>query len=209
MIRRLTLSDLYVRLMYNRAMNKSFFALALALSLIPAAALAQDTNASQQPTDTQRQQMHQMHEQFDQSERQLHDQLRSQILSVLTPVHRRALAAEIGNLVLSPNPDIDAAAKQIDAILSPGERQRILQAHAAYESQSRQLHEQMKSQMQSEMPNWHPPSHDHMMSPSMQAQMRDPGWIVLHALPPHEHGMMGMGDHGSMGAPPMGGASPP
>jgi hypothetical protein len=43
----------------------------------------------------------------------------------------------------------------------------------------------------------------------MQAQMRDPGWIVLHALPPHEHGMMGMGDHGSMGAPPMGGASPP
>jgi hypothetical protein len=33
----------------------------------------------------------------------------------------------------------------------------------------------MKSQLQSAMPNWHPPSHDHMMSPSMQAQMRDPG----------------------------------
>jgi hypothetical protein len=185
-------------------MSKSFCALALALSLIPATALAQDTNSSQQPTDAQRQQMHQMHEQFDQSERQLHDQLRSQILSVLTPGHRRALAAEIGNLVLSPNPDIDAAAKQIDAILSPGERERILQAHAAYESQARQLHEQMKSQMQSEMPNWHPPSHDHMMTPSMQAQMRDPGWILLRALPPHEHGMMGMGDHASMGAPPPG-----
>ncbi|MGC9993243.1 MAG: hypothetical protein ABSD52_12720 [Candidatus Cybelea sp.] len=191
-------------------MSKSIFALALALSLIPAAALAQDTNASQQPTDAQRQQMHQMFEQFGQQERQLHDQLRSQILSVLTPVHRRALAAEIGNLVLSPNPDIDAAAKQIDAILSPSERQRILQAHAAYASQSRQLHEQMKSQMQSEMPNWHPPSHDdHMMNSSMQAQMRDPGWILLRSLPPHEHDNMGMGDHGAMGSPPMGGAPPP
>jgi hypothetical protein len=189
--------------MYDGAMNQSFFALALALSLMPAAALAQDSNASQQPTDAQRQQMHQMFEQFGQQERQLHDQLRAQILSVLTPVHRRALAAEIGNLVLSPNPDVDAAAKQIDAILSPGERQRILQAHAAYASQARQLHEQMKSQMQSEMPNWHPPSRDgHMMSSGMQAQMRDPGWIVLRALPPHEHDNMGMGDHGAMGGAP-------
>jgi hypothetical protein len=189
--------------MYNRAMNKAFFALALALSLMPAAALAQDSNASQPPTDTQRQQMHQMFEQFGQQERQLHDQLRAQILSALTPVHRRALASEIGNLVLSPNPDVDAAAKQIDAILSPGERQRILQAHAAYASQARQLHEQMKSQIQSEMPNWHPPSHDdHRMSAGMQAQMRDPGWIVLRALPPHGHDDMGMGDHGAMGGAP-------
>ncbi len=189
--------------MYNRDMNQSFFALALALSLMPAAALAQDSNGSPQPTDAQRQQMHQMFEQFGQQERQLHDQLRAQILSVLTPVHRRALAAEIGNLVLSPTPDVDAEAKQIDAILSPGERQRILQAHAAYASQARQLHEQMKSQMQSEMPEWHPPSHnDHTMSAGMQAQMRDPGWIVLLALPPHEHDNMGMGDPGAMGGAP-------
>ena len=65
--------------------SKSFFALALALSLIPAVALAQDTNAPQQPADAQRQAMHQMHRQFEQSERQLHDQLRSQVLSGLTP----------------------------------------------------------------------------------------------------------------------------
>jgi hypothetical protein len=31
--------------------------------------------------------------------------------------------------------------------------------------------------------------------------MRDPGWILLRALPPHEQGMMGMGDHGAMGPP--------
>jgi hypothetical protein len=199
--------------MYNRRMSKSFFALALALSLIPAAALAQDANTSQQPTDAQRQQMHQMLEQFGQQEQQLHEQLRSQILSVLTPVHRRALAAEIGNLVLSPNPDIDAAAKQIDAILSPSERERVLQAHDAYASQVRQLHEQMKAQILSEMPNGHPPGHDdHLMNPAMQAEMRDPGWIVLRALPPHEEGSMG--DHGPMGPGPMGpgptgGAPPP
>jgi hypothetical protein len=168
-------------------MSKSFFALALALSLIPAVALAQDTNTSQQPTDAQRQAMHQMHEQFEQSERQLHDQLRSQVLSGLTPAHRRAIAAEIGNLVISPNPDIDAAAKQIDAILSPGERQRILEAHAAYASQARELHEQMKSQLQSEMPDFQPSTRDHMMTAAMQMQMRDPGWILLRALPPHEH----------------------
>ena len=185
-------------------MSKSLFALALALSLVPAAALAQDTNSTQPPTDAQRQAMHQMFEQFAQSEHQLHDQLRSQILSGLTPVHRRAIAAEIGNLVTSPNPDMDAAAKQIDTILSPGERARILQAHTAYESQVHQLHEQMKSQMQSEMPDSHPSTRDHTMSAAMQTQMRDPGWILLRALPPHEQGNMGMGDHGGMGAPPPG-----
>jgi len=190
--------------MYNRFMSKSFFAVALALSLIPAVALAQDTNSSQPPTDAQRQAMHQMFQQFAQSERQLHDQLRSQILSGLTPVHRRAIAAEIGNLVISPNPDIGAAAKQIDAILSPGERQRILEAHAAYASQSRQLHEQMKAQIQSEMPDSRPSTRDHMMTAAMQTQMRDPGWILLRALPPHEQGMMGMGDHGAMGPRPPG-----
>jgi hypothetical protein len=196
MTRRLVPSDPYGRLTYNHGMSKSFFALALALSLIPVAALAQDTNSAQPPTDAQRQAMHQMFEQFAQSERQLHDQLRSQILLGLTPVHRRAIAAEIGNLVISPNPDIDAAAKQIDAILSPGERQQILSAHAAYASQVRQLHEQMKSQLESEMPNAHPSPRDHMMTAARQTEMRDPGWILLRALPPHEHGTMGMGDHG-------------
>lgn len=192
--------------LYNRTMIRSFFTAALALSLLPAAALAQDANPPPQPTDAQRAQMRQMFQQFAQSERQLHDQMRSQILSGLTPVHRRAIAAEIGNLVTSPNPDVDAAAKQIDSILSPGERERILQAHDAFASQSRQLHEQMKSQMQSAMPNWHPPSGQHMMNGPMREQMRDPGWIVLHALPPLGPGMMGHmmdwgGDH-MQGAPP-------
>jgi hypothetical protein len=183
-------------------MNKNLLALALALSVTPVAALAQDAGAPTQPTAEQWQSMHQAMQQFAQQEDQLRDQMRAQILSTLTPVHRRAIAAEIGNLVISPNPDPDATAKRIDTILSPGEQQRIIQAHATFEAQSRQLHEQMKAQMQSQMPAGHPEMRNHMMSASMQAQMRDAGWIVLHALPPHEPGTMG--HMPGMGGPPSG-----
>jgi hypothetical protein len=51
--------------------------------------------------------------------------------------------------------------------------------------------------MQAMMPAGHPPMGDHpmMMGQGMQAQMNDAGWIVLHALPPHAPGMMGMMGH--------------
>lgn len=187
-------------------MNKSFFALALALSVLPVAALAQDSNAAAPgpPTDAQRQQMHQTMMQFAQQEEQLHQQMRTQILSSLSPVQRRAVAAEIGNLVISPNPDPAATAQRIDAVLSPGARQRILAAHTAFATQSRALHEQMKTQMQQMMPDRQMPDHP-MPSAQMRAQMNDAGWILLHALPPEGAGMMGMmghmWDHGQ-GAPP-------
>jgi hypothetical protein len=181
-------------------MSKSIFALALALCVIPFAALAQDTNAPPPPTADQRQAM----QQFVQQEGQLHDQLRSQILSVLTPVHRRAIAAEIGNLAVSENPDIDATAKRIDAILSPGEQQRIVQAHATFATQSRQLREQMMAQMGGGMPGGRPP-----MNGQMPMRAPDAGGIVLMALPPHPDGMPGMmghmmdmGGHGQGGPPP-------
>jgi hypothetical protein len=176
-------------------MSKNLLALAFALSLIPAAVLAQDAG-TQAPSDAQRQAMRQTFQQFAQQEGQLHEQLRSQILSNLTPVHRRAIAAEVGNLVVSANPDPAVTAKRIDTILSPGERERIIQAHQAFATQSMQLHQQMKAQMQQMMPAGHPPMGDHpkMMGQAMQQQMNDAGWIVLHALPPHE-GMMGMMGH--------------
>jgi hypothetical protein len=184
-------------------MTKSLFALAFALSLIPVAALAQDAG-TQAPTDAQRQAMFQTMRQFGTQEDQLRQQMRGQILETLSAVHRRAVAAEIGNLVVSPNPDPDATAKRIDAILSPGERERIIQAHQAFATQSMQLHEQMKTQIQQQgMPVGHPSMGDHTMGQGMQQHMNDAGWIVLHALPPHE-GMMGMGhmmDHPE-GPPP-------
>ena len=138
-----------------RRMNKSILALALAVGLIPIAVLAQDTNGSSAPTADQRQAMHQTFEQFAQQEEQLRQQMRWQILSALSPVHRRAVAATIGELAISPNADTQAAAQRLDQILSPAERQRVLVAHASFAAQSRQLHDQMRTQLQSEMPAGH------------------------------------------------------
>ena len=175
-------------------MNKHFFALAFALSALPISAVAQTTDNASAPTQDQRQQFKQSMEQFKQQEEQLHQQLRTQILSGLTPVHRRAVAAEIGELAVSPNPDPEATAKRIDMILSPGERSRIISAHEQYRNQAEQLHQQMMSQLKSEFPNMPDPHHgDHQMPAQMQQMTRDAGWIVLHSLPPnHGMGMMGM-----------------
>src|SRR5579863_3106137 len=137
-------------------MKNSLLALALALGMMPIATLAQDTNAPPVMTDQQREAMHQTFERFAQQEMQLHQQMRSQILSSLSPIHLREIGATIGNLAIAQNPDVQAAAKQIDRVLSPGERQRVVSAHEAFRSQSQQLHDQMRAQMQSMMPAGHP-----------------------------------------------------
>jgi hypothetical protein len=165
-------------------MKNSLLALALALGIMPIAALAQDTNAPPAMTDQQRQAMHQTFERFAQQEMQLHQQMRSQILSSLSPVHLRAVGATIGNLAIEQNPDVQAAARRIDQILSGGERQRVMAAHEAFRSQSRQLHDQMRSEMQSMMP----PGHSDMEKPEngmMQRPPEDAGTILLMVLSPH------------------------
>ncbi len=188
-------------------MNKLSFALALALSVLPIAAFAQDTNAPAAPTDAQRQAMHQTFERFGQQMEQLHQQMRGQILTSMSPVHLRAVGATIGDLAVAQNPDIKAAAKRIDTILSAGERQRIMSLATSFHSQMRQLHEQMRSQMQSEMPAGHQPMMKGPMHGMMMHPPSDAGSILLMALSPHP--MMGMMMHGGMmhggmteGAPP-------
>jgi hypothetical protein len=190
-------------------MNKSLLALALALSVLPTAALAQDSNAPASPTPEQRQAMRQMWQQFAQREEQLHEQMRAQILSSLTPVHRREVAATIGQLAIAANPDPQAAAKQLDAMLSPGERQRILAAHESFKSQSMQLHEQMRSQMQNAMPPGHPDFMGHgpmnggpMATNAMMRQPTDAGTVLLMALSPHPMMEMHPGMMHMEGAPP-------
>jgi hypothetical protein len=189
-------------------MNKSILALVLALGVAPLAALAQDTNGPAAPTADQRQAMRQTFEQFGQQEKQLHEQMRSQILSSLSPVHLRAVAATIGDLAIEQSPDPQAAAKRLDQILSPAERQRILAAHSSFAQQSRQLHEQMRTQLQSEMPAGHANWTNHGSTAEMpQRTQFDAGTVLLMALSPHPMlGMMGMA-HGSgmmhmEGAPP-------
>lgn len=176
-------------------MNRSFLALALALSVLPIAALAQDAGAPAAPTDQQRQAMHQTMERFAQQEEQLHQQMRLQILSALSSVHRRAVAATIGELAIAANPDLQAAAKRLDQILSLGEQQRIMAAHATFKQQSQQLHEQMRSELQSEMPAGHPWMGGPPRGAMSQHPQPDAGTIVLMALSPHP--MMGMGWHGA------------
>jgi hypothetical protein len=188
-------------------MNKKFLALALALSVIPIAAAADDDNAPPQLSPAQRQALHQTFERFATQEQQLHQQMRGQILSSLTPVHLRAVGATIGDLAIAANPDPAAAAKRIDMILTPGERQRVLATLSSFFQQSRQLHDQMRTELNSELPaGAHPPSMDRDKEHQMSNMRLDAGTVLLAALSPHSH-MMGMGDHGGFmmhmeGAPP-------
>jgi hypothetical protein len=179
-------------------MNRRFLALALALSVLPTAALAQDTGGRPALTDQQRQAMHQAFEQYGQQEKQLHQQFREQVLSSLTPAHRRAVAATIGELAIEPNPDVQAAAKRLDQILSGTERSRIMQAHEALKAQSRQLHEQMMSDMDRIIPDH--PTMNHPEHSNAQRPTPDAGTILLMALSPHP--MMGMMMHGMHGEGP-------
>lgn len=181
-------------------MNRSFLALALALGVTPLAALAQD-NGSSAPTADQRQAIHQTFRQFAQQEMQLHQQMRWQMLAALTPVHRRAVGATIGDLAVEPSPDPQAAARRIDAILSPGERQRIITAHTNFAAQSRQLHEQMRTQLQAEMPAGGADMMRHGTGNGMfDNRQLDAGMLLLIGLAPHP--MLGMmGDHDWSGHP--------
>jgi hypothetical protein len=183
-------------------MNRSFLALALALSVLPTAALAQDTGGRPVLTDQQRQAIHQTFDQYKQQEKQLRQQFRYQVLSSLTASHRRAVAATIGELAVEENPDVQAATRRLDQILSSAERSRIMQAHEAYRTQSHQLHEQMKSDLDRIVPNH--PTMNHPENANEHHFQPDAGTILLMALVPHP--MMPMMMHGMMmhgeGAPP-------
>lgn len=185
------------RYYYN--MKRSLLALALAVGMMPMAALAQDTNAPAAPTDQQRQAMHQTFERFAQQEMQLHQQMRSQILASLSPVHLRAVAATIGNLAVEENPDPQAAAKRLDLILSGSERQRVMAAHDAFKTQSMALHQQMRTELQNEMPAGHPAMDQH--KGMMQHGPADAGTILLSALSPRPMMDMMMGHMHMEGAP--------
>lgn len=164
-------------------MRKVFFALFLALSILPVAALADDPNPPGPPTAAQRQAMFKTLQTFHDHEGQLMRQLRTQVLSALTRAHRNGVASLIGQLAISSNPDPRAAAHQLDSMLSQSEQQAILSAHSSFREQSRTLQDQLRSQMQSQMPNG--PFHDHMGGPTGEhksSHQPDAGMIVLHTL---------------------------
>ncbi len=126
---------------------------------------------------------------------QVHQALRTAALNALTPAHKQLLATVAGQLAVADTPDVKAAAAELDAALSNGEKQAILAAAA-------QAHDQMKAQREQTMQAWqsaHPDASPRpMRSPgsmdSMHAQAaQDPGMILLMvAAPPM---MMDGGSH--------------
>lgn len=124
-------------------------------------------------TPAQEQQIHQIMDQTHQQMQQLMSQARSRVLGSITPAHRQLLAQIVGNLAISPNPDWDAATKQLNASLSPGESQAVLSTHQAAMQQMMSImqstHQRMEavltSQQRSAMQNGHPneQTHERMM----------------------------------------------
>jgi hypothetical protein len=185
-------------------MKTGFLALALALTLLPISAIAQNApppEAQPAMTDQQRQAMYNTFKQIHTQEETLHKQLRAQVLASLTPLHRQAVASLIGQLAIAANPDEAVTAKQIDVLLSNGEKSQILAAHSNYLNQSKALHQQAMAQMQKYLPSGGPESgKQHMgMHGKSHTQVTDPATILLHVLSSdgdmHGHGgmMMPMG----------------
>src|SRR5579864_7251626 len=124
-------------------MKQLALALAVGLLALPLAALADDnpppasttTTPAAALTPAQRQAISKTVQTFRDKERQMHQQLRAQILGALSPEHRTAVAGAIGEMVIAENPDPAATAKQIDGLLSSSEQQAILSAHTSFVNQ--------------------------------------------------------------------------
>jgi hypothetical protein len=79
----------------------------------------------------------QMIRQTMQQQEAMHKQFRAKVLGALTPAHRNQLASVIGQLAISASPDPQGAIKKIDAFLSSGEKQAILNAGQSFRAQQR------------------------------------------------------------------------
>jgi hypothetical protein len=120
-------------------------ALALVATVsLPAFAQEAPDATSARPSTQQMEAMQKLHEQM----RQIHDQARLQMLGSLSPAHRAAIANIIGQLAIAPNPNRRAAAAQIDALLSNGEKQSVLTAEAGERTNSRSLMESAHAQIE-------------------------------------------------------------
>ena len=177
--------------------------LAVAISLVPLVAAAGEPPAPMPPpppmmygfghnlnlTPGQQQQSRQIMQQTGQQMQALHQQARAKVLGALSPAHRALLAQVVGSLATSPNPDPEAAVRQLNAALSPGEAQAVVSAHNATIAQMHQLMEsahqrfqavltpQQRSQMSSEHPGGFEGPHEMEMR---QMPQLTAGAILLH-----------------------------
>ncbi len=130
---------------YYRVMKNSL-ALILALALAPAPAFAQagpppDVAAMPSPNPQALAAMQQSRAQLE----ALRTQTRTRLLTTLTPAHRAMFANVIGQLALSIQPNATAAATQLDAVLSPAEKQSVLAIEAAQRANAKAIMDQTRA----------------------------------------------------------------
>jgi hypothetical protein len=99
----------------------------------------------------------QMMRQTMQQQEAMHKQFRAKVLGALTPAHRNQLAAVIGQLAISASPDPQGAIKKIDAFLSSGEKQAILNAAQTFMAQQRAQMQAMMAKVRAANPNFPSP----------------------------------------------------
>lgn len=112
-----------------------------ALAATAAPTLAQ--NAPPTPNPAMRQQFQQIHSRM----QQIRTAERSQILGALTPANRSLLATVAGQLATSVTPDYKGAASRLDAALSAGEKQAIINAAQSARTQMHSMMQSMRAQM--------------------------------------------------------------
>jgi hypothetical protein len=135
---------------------------ALALALTPGAVFAQTTAAAappapaaaaaddQGPPRPTAAQMSAMRVSFE-ALKAIRAQARVAMLGSLSAQHRAALATIIGQLAISAAPDPAAAERQIDALLSRGEAQNILNVAAAERTSERSAMEAARAQFEASL----------------------------------------------------------
>ena len=109
---------------------------------------------------------------------QLQTQERISTLNALSVAHRDLVAQVAGQLATAANPDVRAAAKQLDAALTPSESKSILDIASSTKQQMRQLIESASQQMGGAYPPGPPPMNV-MYGKGMGEPPNDPGVILL------------------------------
>jgi hypothetical protein len=127
----------------------------LAIALLGAMAATAVPVFAQEAPPTPNPQMRQQFQQMRSQMKQIHDAERAQMLNALTPQHKSLLATVVGRIATSVNPDVNGAARQLDAALSSGEKQAVVSAAQTARSKERALFETMRSQMPSPPPGAH------------------------------------------------------
>ncbi len=176
-----------------------FAILAIALTLVPIGALA-DTTSAATPSPQMRAAFAAM-EQAHVKVEQLHAQARLAALNALSASQRTMLAQVVGQLAISSNPDVTAAARTLDSSLSQSQGRAIVNISSSLETQSRQIMDAARQQMMAANPpmqgppgmggpgmrgGWVGARHDVTFGP--QEQSTDPGMLLLlmslHATQP-------------------------